>query len=443
VFGRERYRGRSRTATAGLVVAACAAAALSLLALAGPAFGQTTRLPRIRHVWVIVLENKDYGEAYQLYASSDPYLSRTLPSMGALLPYYFSTGHDSLDNYLSIVSGQPPTADSKADCDPDGPSNEHTPATNAYGVSQSGGCWFPANFKTIADQLAARHLTWRGYAEGMEGTCTGSGIPNGEYAEKHNPFPYFASLIGDGQCAADDVPLYPSSDPTDAIAGSNLAIDLQSVQTTPNFSFIAPDECEDGHNDCIDSSSTSESPQQTEDELAEDNTFLKRWVPVIMASPAYKRNGMIVITFDEGDILPTVLDSCCDEPPFDPDGTPPGGENLSSSPYSPGPGGGQVGAVVLSPAIRPGTTSHQCYNHYSLLHTVEDLFGLHYLAEAAQDRSNEPGGVNSFSRDVFTDPGGIDGSVLAPAPGGFRSARNTGPSCETSVVLSALRWGTD
>jgi phosphatidylinositol-3-phosphatase len=422
------------------VLLAVAIALTGLATIATPALAssaKTTTLPRIRHVWVIMLENKDYGESFQLFAGSDPYLSRTLPSMGALLPYYFGVGHDSLDNYLALVSGQPPTADSKSDCDPDGASNEHTTATNQYGVSQSGGCWFPANVKTIADQLSSHHFTWRGYAEGMDGSCTGAGITNGEYAEKHNPFPYFASLLSDGECADNDVPLYPSGVPAGDIADSNLAADLTSVATTPNFSFIAPNECDDGHNDCIDSSTVSESPQQTEDQLSQDNSFLEKVVPLIMSSPAYKRNGMIVVTFDEGDILPTVLDSCCDEPAFDPDGTPPGGENISGSLDTPGPGGGQVGAVVLSPAIKPKTVSDECYNHYSLLHTMEDLFGLPYLGEAAQDDSNEAGGVNSFSRDVFTDPHGVKGSEKAPAPGGFGSAKNTGPLCETSVIVNA------
>jgi hypothetical protein len=61
----------------------------------------------------------------------------------------------------------------------------------------------------------------------------------------------------------------------------------------------------------------------------------------------------------------------------DPDGSFPGGEA-----GLPGLGGGQTGAVLLSPFIKPGTVSISSYNHYSLLASIEDLFGLHRLGEA-------------------------------------------------------------
>ena len=83
-----------------------------------------------------------------------------------------------------------------------------------------------------------------------------------------------------------------------------------------------------------------------------------------------------------------------------------------------------MGAVALSPYIAPGTQSDRCYNHYSLLHTVEDLFGLPYLAEAAKDNSNQPGGVISFGSDIFTSPG-------AGGAGGPGAA--TGPGCEITA----------
>ena len=397
--------GRGNTAARAVLALAALALGLAPAANATPTAG----LPPIRHVFLIVLENKDYSEAYQLYSSSDPYLSQTLPSMGAMIPYYFGTGHASADNYIALISGQPPTADTKSDCNPAGAGNEVGTASDSYGVAQTGGCWYPPNFSTVADQLVGTGLTWRGYVEGMQGNCSATGIPGGGYAEKHNPFPYFGSLLDSGQCAANDVPLYPATDTDQSTAGSNLGVDLQSVATTPNFSFITPNLCNDGHDDCTNASSAPESPPQTQDELAQADAFLRKWVPVILASPAYKQDGMLMIAFDEGDVSPTALDSCCSEPTTDPDGTPPGGEG-SSGVYSPGPGGGQVGAVVLSPYIAPGTQSDQCYNHYSFLHTVEDLFGLPYLAEAAKDNSNQAGGVESFGSDIFTNPTGADRS---------------------------------
>ncbi len=60
-----------------------------------------------------------------------------------------------------------------------------------------------------------------------------------------------------------------------------------------------------------------------------------------------------------------------------------------------GPGGGRIGTVLLSPLIRPGTVSTVAYNHYSLLRTIEDIFGLPHLGDAAMPQ------VRSFGPDVF------------------------------------------
>ena len=59
-----------------------------------------------------------------------------------------------------------------------------------------------------------------------------------------------------------------------------------------------------------------------------------------------------------------------------------------------GPGGGSIGAVLLSPLIKPGTVSDVQYNHYSLLRTIEDIFGLPHLGDAAMPQ------VRSFGPDV-------------------------------------------
>ena len=60
-----------------------------------------------------------------------------------------------------------------------------------------------------------------------------------------------------------------------------------------------------------------------------------------------------------------------------------------------GPGGGKVGAVLISPFIKPGTVSTTPYNHYSSLASWEQLFGLPRLGYAASVPS-------TFGADVFT-----------------------------------------
>jgi phosphatidylinositol-3-phosphatase len=55
-------------------------------------------------------------------------------------------------------------------------------------------------------------------------------------------------------------------------------------------------------------------------------------------------------------------------------------------------GGDRTGAVLLSPFLEPGTISNTPFNHYSLLRSLEDIFGIDgYLGYAAQ-----PGLVGFF-----------------------------------------------
>jgi len=100
-----------------------------------------------------------------------------------------------------------------------------------------------------------------------------------------------------------------------------------------------------------------------------------------------------VVTFDEsGD--DSDAGACCGEK--DSLGLTDPSHPNTNEPGLYGPGGGRVGAVLLSPFIKPGTRSTVAYNHYSLLRGVEDLFGLAHLGDARQPR------VRSFGRDVYT-----------------------------------------
>lgn len=99
--------------------------------------------------------------------------------------------------------------------------------------------------------------------------------------------------------------------------------------------------------------------------------------------PAYRRNGLIIVTWDEA---PSAhKEACCHEPT---------GPN-TKWPGAGGPGGGRTGAVLLSPFIRPGTVSDVPYNHYAMLRSVERFFGLAPLGFAGQR------GLAVFGRDVF------------------------------------------
>ncbi len=183
-----------------------------------------------------------------------------------------------------------------------------------------------------------------------------------QYATKHDPFVYFHAIIDSASCRANVVPL------------ARLAADLGSVEGTPSFAFIVPNLCHDGH----DSPCRGGEPGG----LVSVDRFLSHWVPLITRSRAFRDGGLLVVTFDEA---LSDASSCCGER---------AGPN-TAHPGIRGPGGGRVGAVVLSPFIRPGTVSDVPYNHYALLRSIEDGFGLAHLGYAGQ------AGLASFGADVY------------------------------------------
>jgi hypothetical protein len=359
--------------------------------------------PRIGHVFVIVLENEGYATTFGPHSPA-PYLAKTLPGQGALLTQYFGIGHYSLDNYLAMISGQAPNPATQADCErfTEFASGGSAPDGQAVGT----GCVYPSSVKTVADQLTAAKLRWRGYMEDMgndpkrESARCGHpaiGQPDptqkaeigDQYATRHDPFVYFHSIIDTPDCAADVVPL------------SALPGDLARAAATPNYVFITPNLCHDGHDggetgrNCVDGEPGG---------LISADVFLRKWVPAITASAAFKQDGLLIVTFDEADFdggtdAGDDASACCDEQPgpnFKP------GETVYDTPSQgagiAGPGGGRIGAVLLSPFIRPGTVSEVPYNHYSMLRTVEDLFGLQPLGYAGRT------GLRAFGAEIFTAP---------------------------------------
>ena len=232
------------------------------------------------------------------------------------------------------------------------------------------GCVYPQSTQTLAGELAAKHLTWRAYIQGIDepgaqaGACAhpalGQADPtatetssSGPYATFRNPFVYFDSVTASAQCAADDVGL-------DKLKG-----DLANAKSTPSFSYIVPDRCHDGNpTPC-----TAGAPSG----LAPADSLLKQVVPEITASKAYKESGLLVITVDEAPSSGEFADSssCCGEPLF---------PNAPAKTITGAPrGGGAVGALLLSPYVKGATTSQEPFSHFSLLRTIEDLFGLGHL----------------------------------------------------------------
>lgn len=329
-------------------------------------------VPPIKHVFVINIENKGYDETWGP-SSAAPYLAKTLRSRGVLLNTYYGTAHNSQPNYVAQISGQGPNPQMQGDC------QNYSQFVGA-GIAPPGqavgqGCVFPATVPNLPGQLQAAGLGWKGYLEDMGTPCrhpalnapdpTQQARVGDQYAVRHNPFMYFAAITDSPGCAQHVVDL------------TALTADLANASTTPNLSYITPNLCHDGHDKpCVDGQPGG---------LVSVDAWLRVWVPKILNSPAYKTDGMLVITADESDGPQSDSSACCGEGP---------GPN-SPLPGISGLGGGRIGALVLSRYVKPATWSTTSYNHYSLLASIEDVFGLSYLGYAAAP------GLNRFGLDVY------------------------------------------
>ncbi len=170
-----------------------------------------TPVGAVKHVWLIILENKSYDETFT-GLNQNSYLWQTLPEQGALLTNYYGTGHFSMDNYISLVSGQAPSYGVQDDCsttanmtnnnagiittgtvgastDTDGTTsaggtNTTTPNPTGTGNGNRGqllvhggvdaalgsnGCAYPTNVATLFNQYNAAGVSWKAYAQDLGG----------------------------------------------------------------------------------------------------------------------------------------------------------------------------------------------------------------------------------------------------------------------------------
>jgi hypothetical protein len=250
-------RGAAIVATAALVIGGLGFAASSASgtteARGTTIASSSDRSQKIKHVWLIILENKSYDATFT-GLNQNTYLWKTLPSQGVLMTNYYGTGHYSMDNYISMVSGQSAQADTQSDCsvaNTDFGSNSTIltkgidagqVASKANAAQPSGanapngqnGCTYPTDTPTLFNQLDAAGKTWKGYAQDLgnqagreDATCGAPGgtannpttnpismsptptkplppgvtsftgaQPNDQYVAKHFPFPWFHSLTG-------------------------------------------------------------------------------------------------------------------------------------------------------------------------------------------------------------------------------------------------------
>ena len=266
-----------------------------------PATAASARpVPAFKHIFVIVLENKDYQSV--LGSNQAPYM-RALSQQYGVATNYYGIRHPSLPNYLALIGG------------------------NTFGVTSDCTDCF-VNEHNLVDQLEARGKSWKAYMEDMPSPCfVGDAAPL--YKQKHNPFIYFDNVRTNLARCNKIVPF------------TQFAKDMQA-NTVPDFVWITPNMCNDMH-DCP---------------VSAGDTWLKTWVPTILQSPAWKDNGALFITFDEG----SGTAGCC----------------LNAA-------GGRIATLVISPLGQSGFSSDIQYTHYSLLRTIEAAWQLPLMGQADCD----------------------------------------------------------
>jgi hypothetical protein len=259
-------------------------------------------VPSFDHIFVIVEENKDYSQI--IGSVSAPYIN-SLASQYGLASDYHAIGHPSLPNYLALIGGG--TFGIASDCSPS-TSSCTTTATN------------------LADRIEGAGHSWAGYFESMPAPCTTS--DSGDYVVHHDPFVYFDDIRTNlARCRAHVLPY------------TNLAGDLASASTTPDFVFIVPNTCSDMHS-CP---------------IGTGDTWLRSNLPAIFASPAWTtQRSLLVVLWDEND----------------------------------GSTGNRVPALLIGPSVRPAFASSVTETHYSLLRTIESAWALAPLT--TQDANAAP-----------------------------------------------------
>jgi phosphatidylinositol-3-phosphatase len=258
-------------------------------------------VPAFKHIVILIFENKEFG--FVIKNSQMPNYNR-LARENTLFTQEFAVTHPSLPNYLALIGG------------------------DTFGITKScEDCFISA--RTLVDEIEDAGLTWKTYQEDFPRPCfLGSSLT---YAQKHNPFIYFDSVrLNKERCDSHIVNL--NELPEDLASGS-----------LPNFVFITPNICNSAH-DC---------DQKTAD------TWLGPWVEQLQAYPGMRDEGLIILTWDEGQ----GNHGCCGIDPA----------------------GGRVATVFISNRVKPGLQDDTPYTHYSILKTISAAFDIPYVGKAALD----------------------------------------------------------
>jgi hypothetical protein len=358
-----------RTVALAIAAATLVAGAFTTNAVAGERHRAAHR-QALDHVFIIMLEN--HARESVINRPHMPYTTHLAKKYAQASKYYGVT-HPSEPNYIAATSG-----------------------SNWWSNSDDASQRFP--HRNIVDELSAHHVSWAAYMEAMPKVgWRGDNWPsdsNALYASKHNPFINYPDVRNRAARRSHIKPY------------TAMKRDLNRKHT-PRYVWISPDQCNDLHGGVYTpvpgfpetqhcAYSDAFDPNDPNEIALENNAdaFVKKAVTTIMSSRAWTRRSAIFIVADEGDFNADFpqngqwgdVRGCCDSPVL-PAGDP------AVSPDWPGGvyGGGVIPAIVISPrGPRHFVDSKTEYNHYSMLLTIEQGFGLGELGFTSDSRQVKP-----------------------------------------------------
>lgn len=293
---------------ASLLVASCAPGASgpspSLRASRSSGGGRLATSGPFSHVFIVIMENEPYRAAL-----SDPSVT-AIAHRYAYDTRSYAASHPSLPNYLALTSGR--TFGIRSDCL---------------------GCYVSS--PNLGEQLSKANVTWEAYFQAVSSPCY-LGTSYGLYAAKHNPFRYYRDIRSSKRLCAH---LRPYSE--------LRAVLTRQASSVPDFVWVTPDVCNDGHS-CS---------------LSTAGRWLTGFVREVTSSAAFKANGLLIATWDEGS----------------------GGDTSSISPagrVSGSGGGGHILTIVATSRLKHGTVLHRPLSAYGVLATIEQNFKLPLLGKA-------------------------------------------------------------
>jgi hypothetical protein len=322
--------------------------------------------PHYDHLFLLIAENHNFS---QIIGNPSAPIINALASDYGLATGYTGTSDPSEPNYVAMLGG------------------------SDFGIASDDPYFFPGHTvdaENLMSQLDAAGKTWKGYFQNMPyagfrgycfpGKCNGIPDSDTQYVAKHNGIVNFANMQNPAGFGKQG-PL------------AQLAADLASGDV-PNLGYIVGDECDDMHGAppwCVDSGN----PGDVDDIylVARGDAFVGRIVDMIRSSAMWtKGNNAIVVTFDEGDTPQDLLST-----------------------------------IVITSHGPRGITDPTPYNHFSLLASLQQTFGLGCLLNSCTAAPMAP---------LFAITGANANPPLpapfVPAPNGDDTPSATGPAVKGS-----------